>query len=224
MIREYDVLIGCECSGEIRDAFIRRGIRALSCDILPSEKPGPHYQGDLRDLLHFPWPLLIAHPDCTYLTGAAAWALKDPDYDRYPGVGYHQRVSPETLTGAARREARQKAGEFALQIWESRALKVAIENPRGGLSSFINWGDLQEVQPHEFGDDASKATVFRTRGLPRLQPTQRIEPRWVNGKPRWANQTDSGQNRLSPGPNRRSDRSRTYPGIAEAIAIQWRIS
>lgn len=220
----YDALVGCEHSGAVRDALIARGIRAISCDLLPTEAPGPHYHGDLRDLLCQPWPLLIAHPDCTYLTGAAAWALADPDYKRFPGVGYHQRVKPGTPTGAARRKARQKAGEFAALIWNSPAHRVAIENPRGGLSAFITGGDLQEVQPHQFGDDASKATVFRTRGLPRLVPTQHVPPRMVDGKPRWANQTDSGQNRLSPGPDRWKDRSRTYPGIAAAMAAQWSVT
>lgn len=220
-LSQYDVLIGCEHSGAIRDAMIARGVRALSCDLLPSDVPGPHYQGDLRDLLGHSWPLLIAHPDCTYLTGAAAWALKDPDFARYPGVGYHQRVKPGTLTGEARRHARYAAGAFAAAIWNSAAERVAIENPRGGLSAFIVGGDLQEIQPHQFGDDASKATVFRTRGLPMLIPTQNVPPRMVNGKPRWANQTDAGQNRLSPSPDRWKERSRTYPGIATAIADQW---
>jgi hypothetical protein len=219
---EYDALVGCEHSGAIRDALIARGIRAISCDLLPSDTGyGTHYLGDLRDLLHHPWPLLIAHPDCTYLTGAAAWALKDPDFDRWPGVGYHQRVKPGTLTGAARRKARQEAGEFAALIWNSPAKRVALENPRGGLSAFISGGDLQEVQPHQFGDDASKATVFRLRGLPRLIPTRHVPPRMVDGKPRWANQTDGGQNRLSPSPDRWKERSKTYLGIANAAASQW---
>jgi hypothetical protein len=220
-LSQYDVLIGCEHSGVIRDAMIARGIRAMSCDLLLSDAPGPHYQGDLRDLLHWPWPLLIAHPDCTYLTGAAAWALKDPDFDRYPGVGYHQRVKPGTLVGAARREARQRAGKFALEIWSSPAKRVAIENPRGALDAFLGKTNKQELQPYQYGDDASKATVFRSRGLPWVYATNRIPPRIVNGKPRWANQTDTGQNRLSPGPDRWKERSRTYPGIAEAIATQW---
>lgn len=215
------VLVACEYSGRVRDALRARGIDAVSCDLLPSETPGHHIQGDVRDLLREPWDMVIAFPDCTFLTGAAAWALKDPDFERYPGVGYHQRVKPETLTGAARRKARQKAGEFAALIWNSPASRVAIENPRGGLSAFIFGGDMQEVQPHHFGDDASKATVFRTRGLPRLVPTQNVAPRMVGGKPRWANQTDSGQNKLSPGDDRWKDRSRTYPGIAQAIADQW---
>jgi|GEM_PF-491315 len=219
----YDVLIGCEHSGAIRDAMIAQGIRAISCDLLSSDTDGPHYQGDLRDLLNHPWPLLIAHPDCTFLTGAAAWALKDPDFDRYPGVGYHQRVKPGTLTGKARRVARRDAGEFAALIWSSPAKRIAIENPRGGLSAYIKGGELQEVQPHQFGDDASKATIFRTRGLPRLTHTQHIAPRLVEGKPRWSNQTDAGQNRLSPGPDRWKERSKTYPGIANAIAAQWGI-
>tara|TARA_R110000824_G_scaffold4307_5_gene20630 strand:- start:24 stop:695 length:672 start_codon:yes stop_codon:yes gene_type:complete len=214
-------LVACEYSGRVRDAILEQGIDAVSCDLLPSEVGGPHIIGDVTDLLQKRWAGIVAHPDCTFLTGAAAWALKDPDFDRYPDVGYHQRVQPGTLTGAARRAARQKAGEFAALIWASPTERVAIENPRGGLSSFIRGGDLQEVQPHEFGDDASKATVFRTRGLTKLAATHHVEPRFVDGKPRWANQTDSGQNRLSPGPDRWKERSRTYPGIAKAIAMQW---
>lgn len=214
------VLVACEYSGTVRDAFIARGHDAWSCDVLPSEQPGPHYTCDVRDVLGGDWDLIIAHPPCTYLTGAAAWALKDPDYDRYPDIGYHQRVKPGTLTGAARRAAREDAAMFAYRLWLS-CDRVAIENPRGGLSEYLTGGDLQEVQPYQFGHDASKATVFRTRGLPALVPTKHIRPRMINGKPRWANQTDSGQNRLSPSPDRWKERSRTYPGIAAAMAEQW---
>lgn len=95
------VLVACEYSGVVRDAFIRRGHDALSCDLLPSEAPGPHYQGDVRDLLTAgAWDLLIAHPDCTFLTCSAEWAYKDGPF--------HQKLKPGTLTGAARRRERER--------------------------------------------------------------------------------------------------------------------
>lgn len=171
-------------------------------------------------LIHlFPWDLIIAHPTCTYLTGAAEWAYADPDFNRYPGVGYHQRVQPDTLTGAARRAARVEAVEFVKAIWYCRAPKVCIENPVGVLGHYL--GRASMVQPHEFGDDASKKTCLFLRGLPPLVPTKHVAPRMVNGKPRWANQTDTGQNRLSPGADRWKERSRTYLGIADAMGEQW---
>jgi len=214
------ILIACEYSGTVRDAFIKQGHDAISCDLLPTESPGPHIQGDLISVLYQGWDLIIAFPPCTYLTGAAAWALKDPDFKRYPGVGYHQRVKPGTLVGPERRAARIEAGNFALAIWNA-CDRVVIENPRGGLTKFIPGADLQEIQPYQFGEDASKATCLRLKNMPRLQPAEHVAPRMVNGKQRWSNQTDSGQNRLSPGPNRWKDRSQTYQGIADAMADQW---
>jgi len=214
------ILIACEYSGTVRDAFIKQGHDAISCDLLPTESPGPHIQGDLISVLYQGWDLIIAFPPCTYLTGAAARALKDPDFKRYPGVGYHQRVKPGTLVGVERRAARINAGNFAQNIWEA-CDRVVIENPRGGLTKFIPYADLQEIQPYQFGEDASKATCLRLKNIPPLTPTSYVAPRMVNGKQRWSNQTDSGQNRLSPGPDRWKDRSRTYQGIADAMASQW---
>lgn len=214
------VLIACEYSGAVRDAFIAKGHDAISCDLLPTDSPGPHYHGDVFDIIGDGWDLIIAHPPCTFLTGAAAWALKDPDFIRYPGVGYHQKLKPGTLTGVARRAARQKAGEFAARIWKSGE-RVVIENPRGGLSGFITDGDLQEIQPYQFGEDASKATCLRLKGVPRLIPTKYFPPRIVNGRPYWSNQTGSGQNRLGPAGDRWKLRSTTYQGIADAMAEQW---
>lgn len=167
------------------------------------------------------WDLAIFHPDCAYLTNSAAWAFNDPDFDRYPGVGYHQKVKPDTLTGAARRQARKDAVAFVLKLRDAPIRFKAIENPRGHLSTAWRGPD-QSIQPNEFGDDASKETcLWLEGGLPPLRPTKRIEPRWVNGKPRWANQTDTGQNRLSPGDDRAMLRAATYPGIADAFAEQW---
>lgn len=211
------VLVACEYSGRVRDAFARAGHFALSCDFEPSEsKPALdsiHYQGDVRDIIGQQWDLLIAHPPCTYLTGAAEWAYG-------PGP-YHQKVKEGTLTGEARKVARIDAVEFVkLLISQNHIKKKCIENPVGILPRHIGPAS-QIIQPHWFGDDASKNTCLWLEGLPPLTPTNQIEPRIVNGKKRWANQTDSGQNRLSPSSDRWKERSRTYQGIANAMAAQW---
>ena len=217
------VLVACETSGVVRRAFAARGHRVFSCDLLPSEDDSrDHIIGDVQALLSgdWGWGLMIAHPPCTYLTNAAAWALQDPDYDRWPGVGYHQRVKPGTLVGAARRAARDDALAFVRALATAPIPRICIENPMGAARRAIGW-PCQTIQPYVFGDDASKATGLSLKGLPPLQPTACVHPRMVNGKPRWANQTDTGQNRLSPGPDRWRERSRTYGGIAAAMVEQW---
>lgn len=206
------VMIACESSGRVRDAFLALGHDAISCDLLPTESPGPHYQGDVLDIINDGFDLMIAHPPCTYLTGSAEWALGDGPY--------HQKVKPGTLVGEARREARREAVEFARMFFTADIKMKAVENPVGCLGRYLRKPD-QYIQPHEFGDDASKKTGIWLWNLPKLKPTLHVAPRWVNGKPRWANQTDSGQNRLSPGPDRWKDRSKTYPGICAAMADQW---
>jgi hypothetical protein len=227
------VLIACETSGIVRDAFIALGHNAMSCDLLPTEKIGPHYQGDVRDIIDNGWDLMIAHPDCTYLTNSAAWAFGDGPY--------HQKVKPCTLVGKARREARQEAIEFVRFLMDAPIKQIAIENPVGAISTFIRKAD-QYIQPYEFGHDASKKTGLWLKGLPPLKPTKYIEPRMVccgktltdkygcancNGDKvvtqRWGNQTNSGQNKLTPGPMRWLDRARTYQGWADAMASQWGI-
>lgn len=211
-------LVACEESGAVRDALLSRGIDAVSCDLLPTASPGPHIQGDVTGQLSKAWAGIIAFPDCTYLTCSAEWAYGNPNYRRYPGAGYHQKVKPNTLVGAARRAARQRAIKFVNQIITSNR-RVVLENPVGVLSRHI--GKAQVIQPYMFGDDASKKTCIWSFGLPDLvipDPGSWYPPRMVSGKPRWSNQTDSGQNKLSPGPDRARDRSRTYPGIANAIA------
>lgn len=164
--------------------------------------------------------MAIFHPDCTYLTNSASWAYAAPDFGRYPGVGYHQRVKPGTLTGTARRVARGKALEFVRLLLECPIPLVALENPAGFIGTMYRPAD-QTIQPYQFGDDASKSTCLWLKGLPLLTPTRKVSPRMVNGRPRWANQTDSGQNRLGPRDGRATDRARTYPGIAAAMAEQW---
>lgn len=214
------IIIGCEESGTVREAMRKKGQDAWSCDLKPSRIPGNHIQDDLLNHLDEGWDMGIFHPDCTYLTSSAEWAYKDPDYKRYPGVGYHQKVKPGTLTGAARRAARTLALSFVMTIRDSGIPFFAIENPVGFLSSAWRKPD-QIIQPYQFGDDASKATCLWLEGLPKLQSTKHIKPRIVNGKPRWGNQTDGGQNRLSPSETRAEDRSKTYQGIADAMAAQW---
>jgi hypothetical protein len=183
----------------------------VSCDLKPTENPGPHHQGDVRKLLHEAWDLMIAHPECKYLTNSAEWAYGDGPY--------HQKVKPETLVGAARRAAREEAVDFFLRLWTTPIKHICIENPVGHLSRIEPYSQI--IQPYQFGDDASKKTCLWLKGLPPLKPTKYIAPRIVCGKPRWANQTDSGQNRLSPGPDRSADRAVTYQGIADAMAEQW---
>lgn len=203
------VLIACECSGRVRDAFRQLGHDAMSCDLQETDAPGPHYVGDVRDILYAGWDLMVAHPPCTYLTNSAEWAYGDGPY--------HQRVKPETLVGAARRKAREESLEFVRELYESPIPRVAIENPVGVLSSRFRKPD-QIIQPWQFGDDASKATCLWLKGLPLLQPTD-ILPGGRTA--RRANQTASGQNRLGPCPERAKLRSVTYPGIANAMAQQW---
>lgn len=224
------VLVACECSGVVRRAFREAGHDAWSCDLKPADDGSPcHLQGDALALLREGWDMLIAHPPCDYLATCAAWAFCDPDYARWPGVGYHQKVQPGTLTGAARRAARVEAERFFLALWEWGIERICIENPVGCMGKHPalprKLPGRQTIQPHQFGEDASKATCLWLRGLPPLVPTGNFPPRWVehNGKlvPRWSNQTDSGQNRLPPSQNRAAVRAVTYPGIAAAMALQW---
>jgi hypothetical protein len=163
---------------------------------------------------------MVGHPPCDFLTNSAAWAYSDPNFERYPGVGYHQKVKRGTLTGAARRSAREESIEFFQLLLAAPIDRIALENPIGIISTRIRRPE-QIIQPHQFGGDASKGTCLWLKNLPLLVPTKHIAPRIVNGKPRWANQTDSGQNKLSPSDNRASVRAITYPGIAAAMAEQW---
>ncbi|MTH33031.1 hypothetical protein GL279_00265 [Paracoccus limosus] len=198
----------------------QRGIEAWTCDLRPADHQW-HIQGDIWGVTAQSWDWGIFHPMCTYLTCSAAWAFSDPDFVRYPGVGYHQSVKPGTLTGAERRAARERALDDVRRILDLPYPK-AVENP---AVSFINKAIRppdQVIQPYEFGDDASKATGLWLDRLPLLvkDPSARIGGRVVDGKERWSNQTDSGQNRFSPSADRWLERSVTYPGIARAFA-QW---
>lgn len=226
--------IGMETSGILRRSFQSRGIETYSCDLLPSEDCGEdmvfskdglplgrHLVGDVFDTLENMWAndlwpdLAIFHPDCTYLTNSAAWAFGDGPY--------HQKVKPETLVGARRREAREAALDTVRRILALKIRRKAIENPIGAISRVRKFDQI--IHPYQFGDDASKATGLILDGLLPLRPTKRVPGRIVmcngNRVERWSNQTDSGQNRLSPSDDRWKDRARTYPGIAAAMTEQW---
>ena len=195
------VLVACEYSGVVRDAFLRAGHYALSCDLLPCESTasGDHYQGDVRDVLDHGWDLMIAHPPCTYLSVSGMhWTkrgLRDP------------KLTEDALG-------------FVRALMDAPIESIAIENPVSVISSRIRKPD-QIVQPWQFGHDASKKTCLWLKNLPLLHATKIVEPRIINGRERWGNQTDSGQNRLAPSADRWKIRSATYQGIADAMAAQW---
>jgi hypothetical protein len=193
------VLVACEYSGAVRDAFIGAGHDAMSCDLLPTDVPGPHYQGDVRDILGDGWDLMVAHPPCTYLSSS----------------GMHW-----TTRGLRDPQLTEDALDFVRLLMDAPIDHIAIENPIGCISTRIRKPD-QIVHPWQYGHDASKATCLWLKGLPPISPTQLVEPRIVNGRKRWANQTDSGQNRLPPSDDRWKIRSETYVGIAKAMVDQW---
>ena len=202
------VLIACEFSGAVREAFARRGHTTYSCDLLPSEQPctenSGHLQCDVLEILEGylsePWDLMVAHPPCTYLCSS--------------GLHWNKR-RPER---AAQTEA---ALRFVQALLDAPIERIALENPVGCIGTRIRPAD-QYIQPHQFGADASKRTGLWLKGLAKLEPTSLVTPRIApDGKPRWANQTDSGQNRLGPSDTRWAERSITYRGIAEAMAAQW---
>jgi len=207
-----NVLVACEYSGIVRDAFSKKGHYAVSCDLLDSESIGMHYKGDVLDILYaHPWDLLIAHPDCTYLTNSAAWAYTDGPY--------HQKVKDNTPVGKDRIILREKALEFVRLLMNAPIEKICIENPVGVISTRIKPAS-QYIQPYEYGHNASKKTGLWLKNFPLLQPTNIIQPRIINGLKRWGNQTDSGQNKLTPSSDRWKDRARTYQGWADAMASQ----
>ena len=178
------VLIACEYSGTVRDAFTRLGHDATSCDLLPTEKPGKHYQGDVFDIINDGWDLMIAHPPCTHLavSGSRWFHLKEKE--------------------------QAQALDFVRQLLNAPIPKIAIENPVSIISSKIRKPD-QIIQPWMFGHGETKATCLWLKGLPPLRPTNIVEGREQRI---W---------KMPPSPDRWRERSRTFTGIAEAMANQW---
>lgn len=191
------MLVACEFSGIVRDAFIAQGHDAMSVDLLPTERPGPHYQGDVAQILSGEvFDLMVAHPPCQYLANSGVRWLKD-NRTRWIDMEY--------------------AAWFFRRLLEAPVPRVAVENPvmHKYAVNLIGRKHDQTIQPWQFGEDASKRTCLWLRGLPPLEPTEILK------KERYANQTPSGQNKLGPSPDRAKERARTYPGIAAAMAEQW---
>jgi|TARA_R100000388_G_scaffold11833_1_gene9760 hypothetical protein len=191
------VLVACEYSGRVRQAFRAKGHDAWSCDLLPSDDNSEfHIQGDVALLLAQDWDLLIAHPPCTYLCNS--------------GVSWLHRTE-------GRWQKMVEGAEFFSLLWQADIPKICVENPvmHKYAKEIIGASQTQSVQPWQFGEDASKRTCLWLRGLPQLQPTDVII------KDRYANQTPSGRCKLGPSEDRWKLRSVTYQGIADAMAEQW---
>jgi hypothetical protein len=201
------VLVACEYSGTVRDAFISMGHEAMSCDLLPTDVPGPHYQGDVFDIINQGWDMMIAHPPCTYLCVS--------------GLHWNKRVE-------GRDAKTDEALEFVKKLLDAPIQRIALENPVGCISKRIRKPE-QIIQPYEYGDDAAKKTCLWLKNLPKLRPTDRVRGRKVktpSGKivERWSNQCDNfGQDKTPPSPDRWKIRSKTWQGIANAMASQWGI-
>ena len=180
------VLVGCEYSGIVRDAFLALGHEALSCDLLPSERHGPHYQGDVRDILSDGWDIAIFHPPCTHLAVSGARWFK-----------YKRQEQAEAL-------------DFVRPLMSADIPRIAIENPVSVISSHIRKPD-QIIQPWQFGHGETKATCLWLKSLPLLRPTQIVDGRAAR------------IHHMPPSPERWKERSRTYEGIAKAMAAQWSV-
>jgi site-specific DNA-cytosine methylase len=197
------ILIACEFSGIVREAFKAKGHDVMSCDLLPTEIPGEHYQGDIRDVIDQDWDMIISFPPCTHLAVSGARYFRQKQADG----------------------RQEEAIKFFLMIACNPCEQIAVENPIGIMSNRFRKPD-QIIQPYQFGHPESKKTCLWLKGLPKLQPTNILQ------KPksgRWNNQTKDGQNRLIVDSkwigfnDKRTARLRgkTYKGIAEAMANQW---
>ena len=182
------VLVGCEYSGRVRDAFIAAGHDAMSCDLLPTDVPGPHYQCDLFDVIDYPWDIAIFHPECTHLSVSGA-----------------RHFAEKRMDGR-----QQRAASFFMKIVRASAHipMTAIENPVCVMSSLYRKPD-QTIQPWQYGHGETKATCLWLKGLPLLVPTDIVEGR------------EARIHKMPPGPDRWKERSRTFDGVAKAMATQW---
>jgi len=197
------IIVGREFSQTVTRAFRDKGHEAYSCDILPTEgNPDWHFQEDIITVLERNiFDLGIFHPPCTYLCASGLhWNTRRPE---------RARLTEEALS-------------FVKKLLSADIPKICLENPIGRINTAIRKPD-QYIQPNDFGHDAAKKTGLWLKGLPLLQKPKGkyVEPRIVNGKKRWGNQTDSGQNALLPSKNRWKLRSKTYQGIAIAMAETW---
>jgi site-specific DNA-cytosine methylase len=178
------VLVACEYSGTVRDAFAARGHDAWSCDLLPTERPGNHYQGDVFDIIDNSWDLMIAHPPCTHLAVSGARWFKDKQIEQVEAL------------------------DFVRRLLDAPIPRIALENPISIISSRIRKPD-QIIQPWQFGHGETKATCLWLKNLPKLTPTNIVEGR------------EARIHKMPPGPDHWKERSRTFEGIAQAMAAQW---
>ena len=196
MVGAVKVLVACEFSGAVRDAFIASGHDAVSCDLEPCDTPGPHYKGDVMDIINDGWDMMIAFPPCTHLCVSGA-----KHFDQ------------------KRKDGRQQQGiDFFMSLANAPINRIAIENPVGIISSVWRPPD-QIIQPWQFGDPHTKTTCLWLKGMPMLKPTQivgkgnRIYTPSGKSVPEWYTRTGAVP--------RAKARSKTFPGIAQAMAAQW---
>ena len=197
------VLIACEYSGIVRDAFIKKGHDAISCDILPTEKDGPHYQGDVFDIINDGFDLMIAHPPCTHLAVSGARWFKDKQQEQADAL------------------------EFVIKLFAAPIPRIALENPISIISSRIRKPD-QIIQPWQFGDEAQKTTCLWLKDLPLLVHTNIVGKGEFytspSGKklPSWYGDTVVDGKKIGWNtPEIKKIRSKTFQGIADAMASQW---
>jgi hypothetical protein len=196
------VLVACEFSGVVRDAFIARGHDAMSCDILETDRPGPHYQGDVLDILDDGFDLMVAHPPCTYLTNAGVRHLHS--------VPFLDGTLPR-VHGAERWALMEESATFFRLLLNADIPRIAVENPtpHGYATARIGRKYDQAIQPWMFGHGETKRTCLWLESLPPLIPTMVVDGR------------EARIHRMSPGKDRAKLRSITYQGIADAMADQW---
>ena len=183
-----DIIIGCEYSGELREALEKKGHNVISCDLLDTEKPGNHYKGNLFDIIDYPWDMGIFHPPCTNtaVSGAKHFKEKKKDGRYYQGISFFMKIVRRT----------------------QHIPFVCIEHPISVMSTLYR-KPSQIIQPYQFGHGETKATCLFLKGLPDLKPTNIVPGR------------EARIHKMSPSPERWKERSRTFPGIAKAIAEQW---
>ena len=200
------ILIACEFSGTVRDAFIRGGHSAMSCDLEPTESVGPHYQGDVMDIINNGWDMMIAFPPCTHLavSGAKHFAKKRADGRQQQGI------------------------DFFLKIINANIPKIAVENPIGIMSTIYK-KPTQIIQPWQFGHEAQKTTCLWLKNLPVLQHTKLVDKGIFyvtpTGKkmPSWmSDPVDANGKKLAYGSDAiKKIRNKTFQGVADAMATQW---
>jgi len=196
------VLIACEFSGIVRDAFAARGHDAWSCDLLPSESPGNHLQKHIYDVLSLQsWDLMIAHPPCKFLALCQAWR-------KYPSKSDCELYGLSPTDTAWRAVQREYAVGFSKRLWEASIPRICLENPRSILSTRLA-RKSQTIHPWQFGHSERKETWLWLKNLPLLKPTNIVDGRLAR------------VHRAAPGPDRWKERSRTLQGIADAMAEQW---